>query len=65
MSALLANAAFHAINAAVEPSLEDQIADAEARIYIAERRSDPYMRQREIERWTRHLRHLEEKRSAL
>lgn len=65
MSALLANSVFHALNDALqapEPTfdelmeeLQDQLSEAEYRLAIAERRSDPYRWQTERDRWLRRI----------
>lgn len=67
-----ANAAFHAVQAvtqaavrAPEPTeaelleeLEYQLSDAEFRREVAERKSDPFMRQRELDRWSHRIMHI-------
>ncbi|MEI4482194.1 MULTISPECIES: hypothetical protein [unclassified Phyllobacterium] len=58
MNPALANAAFHALNTALTPSLQDQLEEAEYRLAIAERRSDPYMHQRETSRWSAEIKRI-------
>ncbi|MDQ0996917.1 hypothetical protein QFZ34_002099 [Phyllobacterium ifriqiyense] len=58
MSAALSNAAFHALNKAMEPSLQERLEEAEYQLYVAERRSDPYMHRRETARWSAEIKRI-------